>query len=149
MKTKRNIALFGTIALLLFAFAGLAHAADPASQPLVNYADVFKANPMPAGDKAQAIKIADDETTTLFLAKFAAGGEVKAHFHKNHTETLYIIEGSGQMTLDGQVLEFKPGSVIHIPMGKVHAVKIGDKELIAFQVFAPRWTEPADRVFVP
>ena len=149
MKPKKSLVLVGTIVLLLFAFAGLARAAEPVNQILVNYADILKANPMPAGDKAQAIKVADDETATLFLTKFASGGEVKAHFHKTHSETLYIIEGSGQMAVDGKVLEFQPGSIIHIPPTKVHSVKItGNTDLIALQVFAPQWKDP-DRVFVP
>lgn len=149
MRPRKSLALVGTLVLLLFAFVGLARAADPVNQILVNYADIFKANPMPAGDKAQAIKVADDETATLFLAKFASGGEVKAHFHKTHSETLYIIEGSGQMMVEGKLFEFRPGSVIHIPPTKVHSVKItGNKDLIALQVFAPQWKEP-DRIFVP
>jgi quercetin dioxygenase-like cupin family protein len=143
----RSIALFGTSVLLLFVFAGLAGAAGPASQAVVNYAEILKANPMAAGDTAQAIQVASDETATVNVARFAPGAEVKPHIHKTHSKTLYVIEGSGQMVIDGKETEIKPGSVIHIPMNAVHSAKITGG-LTALQVFAPEWKEP-DRVPVP
>lgn len=149
MRPTRNIALLLTLSLLLPAFAGAVRAADPADQVVSNYADILKANPMPAGDKAQQIKIGDGPTATVSLMRFAPGAGVKNHIHKTHTETLYIIEGGGQMTVDGKATDFGPGAVIHVPIGKAHAVKTGDREMVAVQIFAPRWTEPADRVFVP
>jgi mannose-6-phosphate isomerase-like protein (cupin superfamily) len=144
------MALCATLAFLLFAFVASVGAADQAGQVIANYADILKANPMPAGAKAQAIKVADDDTATLSIVRFAPGVDVAAHFHKTHTETLYIIEGSGQMTVEGKTVEIKPGTVIHVPVGKVHAAKnTGSVDLVAFQIFAPSMPEPQDRVPVP
>ena len=150
MRSKGNIIICGSLVFMFFAFALSAGAAGPVGQAVVNYADVLKANPMPAGEKAQAIKVADDETATLFVVRFAPGVEVKTHFHKTHTETLYVIEGSGETTIDGKTFEIKPGTIIHIPEGKIHSAKnTGSVDLIAFQIFAPAMGEPADRVPVP
>ena len=149
MRPKRTIALCGTLVLLLFVFVASARAAEPVSQIIANYADILKANPMPAGEKAQSIPLAGDATATLFLARFAPGFEVKTHFHKTHSETLYVIEGTGKMVMDGKETDISPGTIIHIPMGTVHSARItGSGELIGFQIFAPAWTEP-DRVPVP
>ena len=149
MRSKRTITVYAILALLLFVFVPLARAADPVSQVLVNYADILKANPMPAGEKAQAIKVAGDDTATLFVARFAPGADVKAHFHKSHTETLYVIEGKIEMMIDGKALEFKPGAIIFIPMNKVHAAKItSSSDLVALQVLTPALKE-ADRVSAP
>ena len=147
MTPRRTIALCGTSVFLLFVLVGFAHAAGPASQPIVNYAEILKANPLPAGDMSQAIQVATDETTTLNVARFAPGAEVKPHMHKTHSETLYVIEGSGQMVIDGKETDIKPGSIIHIPMNTVHSAKLPGG-LTALQVFAPEWKEP-DRVMVP
>lgn len=48
---------------------------------------------MKAREQSQAIKVAEDDTTTMNVARFACGLDVKAHLHKTHTETLYVIEG--------------------------------------------------------
>jgi len=136
--------------LLLFASVSLARAAGPIDQIGLGYDAILKANPMPPGEKAQAIRIGGDETATLFVARFAAGGEVKPHFHKSHSEILYIIEGTGSMILDGKEIDFKPGSILMNPMGKVHSMKnTGSGDIVVFQIFTPEWKEPADRVFVP
>ena len=149
MKSRKNMALLATLVLLLGVFVSSGGAAGPANQIVANYADILKANPMPAGDKAQAITLASDATATINLARFAPGAEVKTHFHKSHSETLYVIEGTGRMMLDGKEFEVGPGSVVHIPMGKIHSAKCDNTgDLIAIQVFAPEWTEP-DRVPVP
>lgn len=147
MTRKRTIALCGTFVLLLFVFVGFAHAAGPAGQAVVNYGEILKANPLPAGEMAQAIPVASDETATLNVARFAPGAEVKPHVHKTHSETLYVIEGSGQMVIEGEETDIKPGSIIHIPMNTVHSAKLPGG-LTALQVFAPEWKEP-DRVPVP
>jgi quercetin dioxygenase-like cupin family protein len=149
MRSRRYVALCGTVVFLLFAFVAFANAADQFSQVFVNYADVLKANPMPAGAKAQMIKVAEDETATINIGRFAPGAEVKSHFHKSHSETIYVVEGNGQMVMDGKTLEVKPGAVIFNTMNKAHAVKnTGSTDIVVIQVFAPAWKEP-DRVMVP
>ncbi len=149
MRSKRYVALCGTVVLLLFVFVASAHAADQFSQVIVNYADVLKANPMPAGAKAQTIKVAEDETATVFIGRFAPGFEAKPHFHKTHSETIYVIEGNGQMVIDGKTIEIKPGTVHFNAINKVHTVKnTGSVDIVVIQVFAPAWKE-SDRVPVP
>ena len=149
MKSRKNIALLAALVLLLGFFVVSAGAAEPANQIIANYADILKANPMPAGEKAQAITLTTDGTATVNLVRFAPGAEVKPHFHKSHSETLYVIEGGGKMVVDGKEIDIGPGSIIHVPANKPHAAKCAESgELIGLQVFAPEWTEP-DRVPVP
>ena len=149
MRSKRTISVCTTLAFLLCAFVPFGCAAETASQALVNYTDLLKANPMPPGEKVQGIKIAEDDTETVNLARFAPGVDVKPHLHKTHTETLYVIEGTGVLVMDGKTFEMKPGSIIVIPMNKVHAAKItGSSDCIALQVLTPAMKEP-DRVPVP
>jgi mannose-6-phosphate isomerase-like protein (cupin superfamily) len=149
VKSMRKAVFCGTLVFLLFAFVPFAGAADPLSQAVVNYADILKANPLPAGDKAQTIKVGEDETASVFVGRFTPGVEVKPHFHKAHSETIFVIEGSGQMVIDGNVVEIKPGTVHFNGKGKIHSVKnTGSSDLIVIQVFAPQWKEP-DRVMVP
>jgi|SRR5271157_857451 len=149
MRPRRTIILYAILALLLFVFFGLARAADPSGPALVNYAEILKVNPMKAGEQSQAIKVAEDDTTTMNVARFARGLDVKAHLHKAHTETLYVIEGKIEMTMNGKTRDYGPGDVIFIPMNTVHAAKILDSgDMIALQILTPAMKEP-DRVSVP
>ena len=149
MSSKKSIILCASLVLLFFAYASLARAVDPVSPALVNYAEVLKANPMKAGEQSQAIEVAEDDTATINVARFARGFDVKAHIHKTHTETLYVIEGRLALTIGGKTRDCGPGDVIFIPMNTVHAAKIADSgDLIALQVLTPAMKEP-DRVLVP
>ena len=149
VNSKRNVMLCAAMVLFFFAYVPLAPAADPANPGLVNYAEILKANPMKAGEQSQAIKVAEDDTTTMNVARFARGLDVKAHLHKTHTETLYVIEGKIEMTMGGKTREYIPGDVIFIPMNTVHSAKIGNSgDLVALQILTPAMKEP-DRVLVP
>ena len=53
----------------------------------------------------------------------------KTHFHKKMTEVYFVLEGSGQIELNGQVHEVKPGTCILIPPGVKHR-GIGDFKVI-------------------
>ncbi|MGD0238601.1 MAG: cupin domain-containing protein [Syntrophorhabdales bacterium] len=83
------------------------------------------------------------------MARFARGLDVKAHLHKAHTETMYVIEGKIEMTIGGKTRDYRPGDVIFVPMNTVHAAKIADSgDLIVLQILTPAMKEP-DRVLVP
>jgi quercetin dioxygenase-like cupin family protein len=126
---------------LFFACVPLTRAVDPVSAAPVNYAEILKANPMKAGEQSQAIKVAEDDTTTMNVARFARGLDVKAHLHKAHTETMYVIEGKIEMTIGGKTRDYRPGDVIFVPMNTVHAAKIADSgDLIVLQILTPAMT---------
>jgi len=43
------------------------------------------------------------------------------HYHKIATELYYVLEGEGTILLDGESHPIKPGSIVHIPPGVIHA----------------------------
>ena len=47
----------------------------------------------------------------------------KPHFHKRSTELYYVLEGSGDVLLDGVVQPVAKGSLVHIPPGVVHGAR--------------------------
>lgn len=51
------------------------------------------------------------------------------HYHKKMTEVYYVVEGSGQMELDGELRDVEPGTAILIPPGVVHR-GIGDFKVV-------------------
>jgi quercetin dioxygenase-like cupin family protein len=52
-----------------------------------------------------------------------AAREIPAHRHADGDHILYIVSGAGTITLDGERVELRPGLVVHVPKGVVHAVK--------------------------
>lgn len=67
------------------------------------------------------------------------GASVPEHVHDTSAELLYILEGHGTMTLDGQTKPVKAGMAIFIPAGVKHGVIVDTKvePLRALQIYTP------------
>ena len=142
-----NWAVLVCLVLLFFAVSS-AHAADTTDQILTQVDDILKANPLKAGEKFQMINVAQDDTVSLVLVRFAEGAEVKPHFHKTHDEIVYVIKGSGQMLVNSKWIDVKPGTVHFNPMNKVHSTRnTGKDPLVVLSIFTPSMKE-VDRNFV-
>lgn len=75
-------------------------------------------------------------------------GNVGKHIHPKTNEIQYIIEGSGSMWLGNERKDFKPGTLIIIPMGTAHQGQIvssGPVKSLAIKI-PPQ--PPDDTVFV-
>ena len=71
-------------------------------------------------------KLSTDPRSTSFLIWVKDG--VKPHYHAKHSETIYVLEGSADMILDGKKYQLSPGDFVHIPMNSVHSVKVTSEE---------------------
>jgi len=50
-----------------------------------------------------------------------AGWSLPAHRHRDEAETIHIVEGEFEMTVDGQRSRVLAGQTIHVPRGVVHS----------------------------
>jgi mannose-6-phosphate isomerase-like protein (cupin superfamily) len=145
MLSKRNISICGIVGFLFLLFVSLAslNAADPTEQIVTHIDEILKANPLPAGEKVQRIKIAQDDTISFLVLRLTEGGVVKSHFHKTHDETVYVIKGTAQMFINDKWVDINPGTVHFNPMGKVHATKnTGNEPLVVISIYTPAMKEP-------
>ena len=62
------------------------------------------------------------EKQSLAEARVAAGGATQRHYHRESEEFYFILEGRGQMELDGEIREIGVGDAILIPAGAWHSV---------------------------
>ena len=150
MLSQKNISICGIVICLFFFLSTLTNlnAADTTSQIITHIEEILKENPLKAGEKAQTITIAQDDTISLLVLRATEGVVIKSHFHETHDETVYVIKGTGQMLINDKWVELKPGSLHFNPMGKVHSTKItGNEPLVAISIFTPAMKEP-DRHFV-
>lgn len=65
--------------------------------------------------------------------------EVKLHKHAYHTEHVYVLEGSGTMTVGKKSFDISPGSVVFIPMDTPHSVKVKESPLRVLSVQSPEF----------
>ena len=144
--SKRNIAIL-KIFICLFFLSSSTNAQD-ISQVVSNLDEILKANPLePGATKAQITKFEDD-TATVLVIQNVVGMVLKQHFHKTHSETIYVAKGLGQIFSNDKWVDIKPGTLHFNPMGKVHGIKnTGNEPLVVVSVFAPALKEP-DRHFV-
>lgn len=89
-------------------------------------------------------QLATDSLCTSFMIWIKGG--VKHHFHQSHTECIYIIEGSGEMTLADSTFTVNAGDFVQIPKGVVHAVT-ATKPMKVLSIQTPQWIVE-DRKFI-
>jgi mannose-6-phosphate isomerase-like protein (cupin superfamily) len=144
--SKRNIVILA-IFICLFFLSSLTYAQD-ISQVVLNLEEILKANPLEPGATNAKITKFEDDTATVLVIQNVVGMVLKPHYHKSHSETIYVVKGSGQIFSNDKWVDVKPGSLHFNPMGKVHGIKnTGNEPLVVISVFAPALKEP-DRHFV-
>jgi quercetin dioxygenase-like cupin family protein len=50
-----------------------------------------------------------------------AGWSLPAHLHADAAETIHVVEGEFEMTVEGRRERLGPGQTVHIPAGVVHS----------------------------
>ncbi len=151
MLSQRHIAIVGILAGLLFVLSPAmnVNAADTTTPIITHIDEILNTNPIEAGQKFRMIKIAEDDTITLFVVRAIEGFALKPHLHKTHDESVFVIRGTGEMLINDKLVDIKPGSLHYNSMGKVHSIKqTGHEELVLISIFTPALKE-ADRHFVP
>ena len=57
---------------------------------------------------------------------------VKPHFHKNQTESEYVLAGSGFIKSGKQIIRLRPGTFFIVKPDESHEIKSGSKGLLLF-----------------
>ena len=84
---------------------------------VVNLDDVTPV-PCPCGMSRRAFTDDPDKIASLHVVDISV--DAKTHYHKKLTEIYYILEGAGQMELDGELVDVGPGSTVLIKPGCRH-----------------------------
>ncbi|MGE0869853.1 MAG: cupin domain-containing protein [Kofleriaceae bacterium] len=74
------------------------------------------------------------------VLELRAGASVPEHVHATETEMLYVLAGSGTMTVNGVALSVTPTSVIQIPPNTRHAFT-ASADVRALQIYTPAGPE--------
>lgn len=79
------------------------------------------------------------QNQSLAEARVPAGGATERHYHRISEEFYFILEGSGEMEIDGATREVGPGDAILIPAGAWHSI-VASADLIFLCCCAPPYS---------
>lgn len=63
------------------------------------------------------------ENQSLAEASLVAGGSTERHYHKRSEEFYYVLEGMGEMEVEGVSQDVGPGDAVLIPAGAWHELR--------------------------
>ncbi|MBD98611.1 MAG: hypothetical protein CMO34_02115 [Verrucomicrobia bacterium] len=97
-------------------------------------------------ENVQVLKLSSNRHSSSFL--IVVEDSVRKHYHATHTENLYVLEGSGKMLLNDDLIDIQKGDFITLQPKTVHAVWVnGNVPLKALSIQAPEF-KGSDRVFI-
>lgn len=105
-------------------------------------------NRLPLADyeNVHAEKIFTDERTSTFLIWVKQS--VAMHYHAEHTEQVYVLEGTCDFEMDNKLYRLSPGDYIIIPAGVPHAVQVtSDYPVKVLSIQAPEF-DGSDRIYI-
>ena len=76
---------------------------------------------------------------SLAEASLAPGQATERHYHAETEEIYYVVEGSGEMELDGEGRPVSVGDAVLIPPGAWHQIRAGDEQLRFLCCCAPAY----------
>lgn len=84
------------------------------------------------------------ESHSLAEVIIPPGRSSERHYHQELEETYYILQGQGEMEIDGKGFNLRPGDACLIEPGETHQIfNHGKGDLVFLAVCAPAW-KPED-----
>ncbi len=106
---------------------------------------LMQQKPLPYDELISQSLLAKNETMSAVLIQLREG--VKSHYHAQHDELVYVLQGKGVMTVGDERQVIKAGDFIMLERGKVHSVVNKSAEpLVAISIMAPPF-DGEDRVY--
>jgi quercetin dioxygenase-like cupin family protein len=73
--------------------------------------------------------------------------EVRSHKHEFHSETIFVVSGTGKMTVGETTYEIKAGDYIFIPQNTYHALLVTSEGPVQVLSVQAPFFDGTDRVF--
>jgi len=120
------------------ALSVLVHDPEPSSGHAVVDLDAFERGTATAGRSflLGATPELGCSSVTQFVGLIPPG-RAPDHFHK-YDEVIYVLDGQGELVIDGEDEPLRPGSCVHLPRTLVHCLaNTGEGEMRVLGVFRP------------
>ena len=88
--------------------------------PVVGYLDETPAVTCPYGDVRRVITGGAGGVANVHIVEVSMG---TTHYHEGYDEVYYVLDGRGELNIDGEVHSLRPGAVAVIPRGIAHSLE--------------------------
>ncbi len=114
---------------------------------IVNLSQFANENPVDIKSGRITKEIISGKNTGVNLTQLITGSHFGTHYHSATEEVTYIIQGQGNLSLNGKDYPVKPGDLIYIPPNTIHDyTSVGNETLQILVVFTP--PVKGDRTYV-
>ena len=84
------------------------------------------------------VKVSRDELVVFEFEMAPETDGTGPHFHKQHVDSFYVLEGELEITVAGEIVHVRAGDLVHAPPGVVHSFRNASSERAHFlNVHAP------------
>ena len=84
------------------------------------------------------VKVSRDELVLFEFEMEPRTPGASPHFHKQHVDSFYVLEGELEVTVDGETMRVRAGELAYAEPGVVHSFKNASSERVRFlNVHAP------------
>lgn len=98
---------------------------------IIRHVSDVQAVKCPCGHSSRVITGLDNEVASVHVVNIST--DSKVHYHRKLTEFYYVLDGSGEIELDGNIAELTPGTVVMIRPGVKHRAR-GNLKILNFVV---------------
>lgn len=82
--------------------------------------------------------LATGKKVQVVVMNIPAGSEIGQETHSDNDQTLLLVEGAGQVVLDGQIAEYELGDLVLVPAGTKHNfITKGDTPMKIITTYSP------------
>jgi quercetin dioxygenase-like cupin family protein len=136
---------FLPVAFCLLALGASApRAQEEPPSPVVRLYEILAAHPLKEADTQSSVELLRGQGVSAHLLQVRS--RVRPHYHQDHGETVYILEGNGIFVMGDRAYPVKAGALIMVPRGAIHSFEAKETTKV-LSIFDPPF-DPADRIFV-
>ncbi len=118
--------------------------AIPAAPLLADFADIAPVD-CPCGRAQRALVDRGNRLCSLHRVEISANA--RTHYHRHHTEVYHVLDGGGEIELDGERRPLRPGVSVLIPPGVRHRAVVAHGQRMTILNFVMPPFDAADEHF--
>ncbi len=84
-----------------------------------------------SGRRAE-VKVSRDEIVAFEFEMAPEMNGAGPHFHRQHVDSFYVLDGELELTVAGEVVHARPGDLVHIEPEVVHSFRNASRERVRF-----------------
>ena len=92
-------------------------------------------------------KLITEEDSDILAISHLKILDAKKHYHKKTTEVYYVLDGRGELEVDGDLLSLEKGTLVMIKPGVIHRA-ISHDNLKVLIIMAPPIGETQDQIII-